>query len=161
MCWPATCTPALVVSGRGPDRLRLPCFHFGPAVGVLPAFGDFTGLHVMPRGPATASCVVGSDSLRALTLGRMKLPPVEHLLVRAESPAGRLEAILPHAATAPDWSASVAFRYRKRGAGVLEPVRHVATIRLADLKEVDRRRSACCATPAQFVAGQGRPTTCC
>jgi predicted AAA+ superfamily ATPase len=30
---------------------------------------------------------------------------------------------------------------------VLEPVRHVATIRLADLKEVDRRRSACCATP--------------
>lgn len=30
-----------VVLGR--ERLRLPCFWFGPRVGVLPAFGDFTG----------------------------------------------------------------------------------------------------------------------
>ena len=37
---------------RGHDRLRLPCFHFGPQVGVLPAFGPFTGLHVLARGPA-------------------------------------------------------------------------------------------------------------
>jgi hypothetical protein len=35
-------------AGAGPgahDRLRLPCFHFGAAVGVLPAFGAFTGMH--------------------------------------------------------------------------------------------------------------------
>ena len=29
--------PAAVVGGRGGDRLRLPCFHFGATVGVLPA----------------------------------------------------------------------------------------------------------------------------
>jgi hypothetical protein len=54
-CWPATCTPALVLGGRAHDRLRLPCFHFGPSVGVLPAFGEFTGMHRVQRGPATAS----------------------------------------------------------------------------------------------------------
>ncbi len=53
----------------------------------------------------------------------------EHLLLRAESLLARLETILPHAPTAPDWDASIAFRFRRRGhAGVLEPVRHVATI---------------------------------
>ena len=31
--------PAVVLGGRAHQRLRLPCFHFGPAVGVLPAFG--------------------------------------------------------------------------------------------------------------------------
>ena len=56
----------------------------------------------------------------------------EQLLHRAESLLARLETLLPHAVTAPDWSAAVAWRYRKRGgAGMLEPVRHVATIRLA------------------------------
>ena len=61
----------------------------------------------------------------------------ESLIARAESLMARLEAVLPHAPPAPDWQASIAFRYRKRGGnGVLEPVRHVATIRLADLQEV-------------------------
>lgn len=41
--------PCVVVGGRGFDRLRLPCFHFGARVGVLPAFGGFTGTHAMPR----------------------------------------------------------------------------------------------------------------
>lgn len=31
--------------GRGPDRLRLPCFRVGADVTVLPAFGAFTGMH--------------------------------------------------------------------------------------------------------------------
>lgn len=31
--------------GRGADRLRLPCFRLGVRVGVLPAFGAFTGMH--------------------------------------------------------------------------------------------------------------------
>jgi hypothetical protein len=34
--------PALRIEAGG-DRLRLPCFAFGPAVGLLPAFGAFTG----------------------------------------------------------------------------------------------------------------------
>ena len=42
--------PCVSVGGRTFDRLRLPCFHFGPEVGVLPAFGSFTGMHpIEPR----------------------------------------------------------------------------------------------------------------
>ena len=58
--------PAAVVCGRGGDRLRLPCFHFGPRVGVLPAFGAFTGMHVMPRGVDDRVYVIGGDTVRAL-----------------------------------------------------------------------------------------------
>jgi DNA ligase-associated metallophosphoesterase len=35
--------PAVRLYGAGRQRLRLPCFVFGAGVGVLPAFGDFTG----------------------------------------------------------------------------------------------------------------------
>ena len=83
----------------------------------------------------------------------------EHLLLRAESLLARLEVILPHAATAPDWNASVAWRYRRRGgihsAGVLEPVRQVATIKLSDLKEVDGQKERLVRNTEQFVAGRG------
>lgn len=50
--------PCISVSGRAFERLRLPCFWFGDdsgalpdhAVGVLPAFGSFTGMHrIEPR----------------------------------------------------------------------------------------------------------------
>lgn len=86
----------------------------------------------------------------------MTLPAVESLLARAESLLARLEAVLPHAATAPDWAASVALRYRRRGnAGVLEPVRHVSTIRLADLKEVEPQKERLVRNTEQFVAGRG------
>ena len=34
--------PAVVLRGGG-ERLRLPCFHFGERVGVLPSFGALTG----------------------------------------------------------------------------------------------------------------------
>ena len=85
-------------------------------------------------------------------------PALEHLLVRAESLLARLEAILPHAAEAPDWSASVAWRYRRRGGvngtGVLEPVRHVSTIRLDNLKEVDGQKDRLVRNTEQFVAGR-------
>ena len=80
----------------------------------------------------------------------------EQLLVRAEALLARLEILLPHAASAPDWAASVAWRYRRRGqAGVLEPVKHVATIRLSDLKEVDGQKERLVRNTEQFVAGRG------
>jgi uncharacterized protein len=80
----------------------------------------------------------------------------EQLLLRAESLLARLETILPHAPAAPDWDASIAFRFRRRGsAGVLEPVRHVATIQLADLKEVDGQKARLVRNTEQFVAGVG------
>jgi uncharacterized protein len=58
--------PAVVLRGRTPGRLRLPCFHFGPSVGVLPAFGAFTGMHVMPRGASDRVFVVADNEVRAL-----------------------------------------------------------------------------------------------
>jgi uncharacterized protein len=36
--------PAVRLSGRAGERARVPCFWFGANVGVLPAFGDFTGM---------------------------------------------------------------------------------------------------------------------
>ncbi|MFO1338924.1 MAG: ATP-binding protein [Burkholderiaceae bacterium] len=76
------------------------------------------------------------------------------LLERADRLLARLEAVLPHPPAAPDWSASIAFRYRRRaGSGVLEPVRHVATIRLGDLKEVDAQKERLARNTEQFVAG--------
>jgi hypothetical protein len=86
----------------------------------------------------------------------MTLSAVESLLARAESLLARLEAVLPHAAAAPDWNASVAWRYRRRGTvGVLEPVRHVATIRLAELREVEPQKARLLRNTEQFVAGRG------
>ena len=60
--------PAAVVGGRAHDTLRLPCFHFGAAVGVLPAFGAFTGMHVLPRAPGDRVVVIAGDALRSLNL---------------------------------------------------------------------------------------------
>ena len=76
------------------------------------------------------------------------------LIARADLLLKRLEHILPHALSAPDWDASIAFRYRKRGAsGMLQPVRLVAPIGLADLKEVDGQKERLVRNTAQFVAG--------
>ena len=52
--------------GRGIDRLRLPCFHFGVAVGVLPAFGAFTGAHPIERAPGDRVYVVADNAVHAL-----------------------------------------------------------------------------------------------
>jgi predicted AAA+ superfamily ATPase len=79
----------------------------------------------------------------------------EHLLDRAAQLLERIEAILPQALTAPDWNASIAWRYRKRssGHGVLEPVRNVAAIRLDDLKEIDAQKEKIQRNTQQFVQG--------
>ena len=78
------------------------------------------------------------------------------LIGRAEALLGRLEAVLPHPPGAPDWDASIAFRYRRRGgSGVVEPVRHVAPIRLAALVEVDAQKERLVRNTEQFVAGFG------
>ena len=80
--------------------------------------------------------------------------PIERLLMRAEALIARLESILPQPLGAPDWGASIAFRYRKRGAhGVLEPVRHVATIRLEDLQQIDEQKAKIQRNTERFVRG--------
>ena len=80
---------------------------------------------------------------------------LERLLQRAETLIERIESVLPQPLGAPDWSASVAFRYRKRssGHGTLEPVRHVATLRLSDLQEIDGQKEKIQRNTEQFVRG--------
>lgn len=39
--------PGIRMTGQGRQSLRLPCFFLGSKVGILPAFGVFTGLHVL------------------------------------------------------------------------------------------------------------------
>jgi predicted AAA+ superfamily ATPase len=84
------------------------------------------------------------------------LTPLADLLDRAHRLLDRLDGVLPRPLSAPDWGAAVAFRYRRRqGAGVLEPVRHVGTIRLADLVEVEPQKERLLRNTRQFV--EGRP----
>ncbi|MDP3519471.1 MAG: ATP-binding protein [Hydrogenophaga sp.] len=80
----------------------------------------------------------------------------ERLLQRAEQLISRIESVLPQPLGAPDWSASIAYRYRKRssGHGSLEPVRHVADMRLASLKEIDPQKDKIQRNTEQFVKGQ-------
>ena len=80
----------------------------------------------------------------------------EHLLARAEQLIGRIESVLPHALMSPDWTAGVAWRYRKRSAGraALELVRHVGAMRLSDLKEVEPQKEKIERNTLQFVNGQ-------
>ena len=44
------------------------------------------------------------------------MPDLNSLITRAEALLARLETVLPHPPAAPDWTASIAFRYRRRGA---------------------------------------------
>jgi hypothetical protein len=80
---------------------------------------------------------------------------LERMLLRAETLMARIEAVLPQALHAPDWHASIAFRYRKRntGHGVLEPVKHVAKLSLDDLKEIDIQKEKIQRNTQQFVQG--------
>lgn len=55
--------PGVVLGGRAHDRLRLPCFHCGAVGAVLPAFGGFTGLHVLPRGAGERAFAVTGDAV--------------------------------------------------------------------------------------------------
>ena len=82
--------------------------------------------------------------------------PLLQLIARAEALMVRLEAVLPHPLAAPDWSASIAYRYRRRSSGgsALEPVRHVAQISLDDLVEVEPQKDRLLRNTEQFVAGR-------
>lgn len=42
--------PAVRLKGRGRQSLKLPCFYFGKKEGILPAFGSFTGTHIIEAG---------------------------------------------------------------------------------------------------------------
>ena len=82
--------------------------------------------------------------------------PLARLMARVESLVSRIESVLPQPLRAPDWSGSVAFRYRKRlsGHGTLEPVRHIGEMRLDDLKEISDQKEKIRRNTEQFVSGR-------
>ncbi len=51
--------PAVRVYGKGRQALTLPCFYFGESFGILPAFGRFTGNHIIKPGENDVVFVVG------------------------------------------------------------------------------------------------------
>jgi uncharacterized protein len=80
---------------------------------------------------------------------------LERFLARAEIFMERVETALNHSLSAPDWSASIAFRYRRRYAGqrAIMPVIHVGAMSLDDLREVDDQKEKIQRNTAQFVRG--------
>lgn len=74
------------------------------------------------------------------------------LIARAESLLGRFEQLLPPAPAEPDWKASIAFRWRKRGgAGYLQPVTHPHHICLSDLQGIEEQKKQVERNTRQFV----------
>ena len=58
--------PGVLLSGAGRQWERLPCFWFGANVGVLPAFGEFTGLAEVQPEPGDDVWVVAGDEVIAV-----------------------------------------------------------------------------------------------
>ncbi len=56
--------PAVVVGAGRRERVRLPCFHFGAQVALLPAFGEFTGMHAVRRAAGERVFAVVQDEVR-------------------------------------------------------------------------------------------------
>ncbi len=56
--------PAVWVGAGRRERLRLPCFHFGAHGAVLPAFGEFTGMHAVRPAPGERVFAVVEDEVR-------------------------------------------------------------------------------------------------
>jgi DNA ligase-associated metallophosphoesterase len=58
--------PALALDGAGRQRLTLPCFLFGPQLGVLPAFGEFTGAALVRPAPGDRVYVIAGEQVMAV-----------------------------------------------------------------------------------------------
>jgi predicted AAA+ superfamily ATPase len=82
---------------------------------------------------------------------------LEQFFARAQLFMERLESALPNSGLLPpDWEASVAFRYRKLGSvngGALDAMRHVGTMDLDALLEIDAQKEKIYRNTAQFVSG--------
>jgi predicted AAA+ superfamily ATPase len=79
---------------------------------------------------------------------------LEKFLRRAEAMLDRVDTLLPRQVAAPDWQASQAFRWRRRGSQVwLQAVAHPHRIELTDLRGVDRQRKLVEDNTVQFLDG--------
>src|SRR5262249_54942970 len=80
---------------------------------------------------------------------------LEKLIMSGEALLERIEKLLPPALRPVDWSASIAFRWRKtaRG-GYVQPIANVHRIRLSDLHGVDNQKALIEQNTRQFVEGR-------
>jgi uncharacterized protein len=76
--------PCVSLAGRARERLRLPCFWFGDeggqdadrhAVGILPAFGDFTGMHPIEPGAGDRVLAIAGDAIRDIPFPLLETHP--------------------------------------------------------------------------------------
>ncbi len=78
----------------------------------------------------------------------------DKLCSRADQLLSRLERLLPIEQPAIDWSAAIAFRWRKRGGtGFMQPVTHPHRIALAALHGIDAQKKLIDRNTRQFVQG--------
>jgi uncharacterized protein len=87
----------------------------------------------------------------------MIVPGLGQFFERVGRLLDQIEPLLP-VASQPDWHAAVAFRWRRRTTsfgvqGVLQPVRTVSSIRLADLHTIDQQKEEIERNTRQFVQG--------
>ncbi len=76
-------------------------------------------------------------------------------LTHAEQLLERLEHLLPAAPSAPDWNASTAFRWRRKGNGAaLVAIPRPHQIRLDNLQDIDDKKERIVANTRQFLAGK-------
>ncbi len=76
------------------------------------------------------------------------------LVSRIDGLVDRLESLIPAPPPDPDWEASIAFRWRKRGGrGFLAPVAQLHRIQLSDLRDIDRQKALVEQNTRQFVNG--------
>jgi DNA ligase-associated metallophosphoesterase len=55
--------PAVRLTGPGRQSLRLPCFHFRHRQAILPAFGAFTGSHLVKNQPGDRVYALAGESI--------------------------------------------------------------------------------------------------
>jgi DNA ligase-associated metallophosphoesterase len=55
--------PGVRLTGAARQSMRLPCFWFSPTTGVLPAFGELTGLEIVDVAPDDRVWVVAGDEV--------------------------------------------------------------------------------------------------
>lgn len=55
--------PGYTLQGAGGEKMRLPCFHFGSGVAILPAFGSFTGMAAISPGSRDRVFVIADDAV--------------------------------------------------------------------------------------------------
>lgn len=56
--------PGVRLIGSGRQSLKFPCFYFGERAGILPAFGQFTGLHLLkPKKNSDKVFIVTGDEV--------------------------------------------------------------------------------------------------